>query len=55
MKGSHYVPEDCVKIGHGLKDDSHLAMHWRTVKLGDDTPEEQPSDSELEEKIEYSS
>ena len=40
MKGAHCVPEDCIRIGHDLKGDSHLAMHWGTVKLGDNTPEE---------------
>ncbi|MGB0576461.1 MAG: MBL fold metallo-hydrolase [Alphaproteobacteria bacterium] len=38
MHGAHCVPEDCLKIGHDLRAETHLAMHWGTVQLGDDTP-----------------
>ena len=40
MQGSHCVPEDCIRIGSDLKAKNHLAMHWGTVKLGEDTNEE---------------
>ena len=38
MHGAHCVPEDCLKISHDLRAQTHVAMHWGTVKLGDDSP-----------------
>jgi len=40
MRGVHCIPEDCIRIGATLKARNHLAMHWGTVQLGDDTPED---------------
>jgi|LWDU01.1.fsa_nt_gi L-ascorbate metabolism protein UlaG (beta-lactamase superfamily) len=40
MRGVHCIPEDCIRIGAALKARNHLAMHWGTVKLGDDAPED---------------
>lgn len=40
MHGAHCVPEDCLRIGHDLRAQTHLAMHWGTVQLGDDQPDQ---------------
>jgi N-acyl-phosphatidylethanolamine-hydrolysing phospholipase D len=40
MHGAHCVPEDCLKIGHDLRAQTHVAMHWGTVQLGDDLPDQ---------------
>ncbi len=38
MQGAHCIPEECIRIGHDLRSQNHLAMHWGTLLLGDDTP-----------------
>ena len=40
MRGSHCVPEECIRIGADLKARNHLAMAWGTVSLGDESNEE---------------
>lgn len=40
MDGSHCIPEDCLKIGMDLGANTHLGIHWGTVRLGDDGPYE---------------
>ncbi|MDC0196184.1 hypothetical protein OAJ93_01110 [Gammaproteobacteria bacterium] len=38
--GVHCIPEDYIKIGYDLGAKNHLAIHWGTVRLGEDTVEE---------------
>ena len=40
MRGSHCIPEECIRIGVDLKARNHLAMGWGTVRLGDESNEE---------------
>ena len=40
MRGSHCIPEECIRIGADLKARNHLAMGWGTVRLGDESNEE---------------
>ena len=40
MRGSHCIPEECIRIGADLKARNHLAMAWGTVSLGDESNEE---------------
>lgn len=40
MNGAHCVPENCVKIGTDLASHSVMAMHWGTIQLGDDLPQQ---------------
>lgn len=40
MHGAHCVPEDCIRIGTDLGAHTVMAMHWGTIQLGDDTPDQ---------------
>lgn len=40
MRGSHCVPEKCIRIGADLNAKIHLGMAWGTVRLGDESNEE---------------
>ena len=40
MQGSHCVPADCVKLGLDVGAHTLVAMHWGTIRLGDDGVEE---------------
>ena len=36
MQGSHCVPETCLQMGLDLDSHTLIAMHWGTIRLGDD-------------------